>query len=564
MKMAAIYTRVSSEKQKEEKTIDSQIAALVAYAQEHNYTVPAEWVFRDDGYSGSVLVRPGLERIRDLAAEGQITTLLIYSPDRLSRKYAYQVLLLEEFSRYGVEVIFMKSPQAQSPEEELLLQFQGMIAEYERAQITERSRRGKKHRAKCGKINVLSGAPYGYRYVKKTDQRDAFYEIIAPEAEVVRGIFRLYSHAGLTMGEIARRLTAQGIPTRTRKTSWRRTVIWAILKNPAYKGTACFGKTENIDRQKITRRVRLKGGYSPRSGSHRIRPRDEWIEIPVPALIRAETFDLAQERLQTNKCLSPRRTKEPTLLQGLLVCRECGYAWYRSSTRTSKRQLYYYRCWGADRYRHPDGRVCRLRPIRQDYLDELIWKQITELLANPALIQQEIERRVQEALDSRPTNQRKETLVRELARVQKGIDQLLDAYQEDLLPLTELRKRIPELTKRQSTLKAELKNLEAQALDQKKLFDVSGNLQGFLTQLKISAEKQDVTQRQKIVRNLVKEVLIGEETITIKHAIPIPKTLKPPNLPSSLLCPGRQCVKWCWPGAILSRPRAVPTQRLPA
>jgi len=146
---------------------------------------------------------------------------------------------------------------------------------------------------------------------------------------------------------------------------------------------------------------------------------------------------------------------------------------------------------------------------------------------------------VQEALDARPTNQRKETLVRELARAQKGIDQLLDAYQEELLPLTELRKRIPELTKRQSALKAELKNLEAQALDQKKLFEVSGNFQSFLTPLKTAAEKQDVTQRQKIVRNPVKEILLGEETITIKHTVPIPQTPKLSNLPGSLLCSER-------------------------
>jgi site-specific DNA recombinase len=168
MKTAAIYARVSSERQKEEQTIDSQRAALIEYAQDRGYTVPPEWIFQDEGYSGSLLVRPGLERLRDLAAEGQIETILIYSPDRLSRKYAYQVLLLEEFSSHGVEVVFIKSPKATTPEEQLLVQFQGMIAEYERAQIAERSRRGKRHRAKTGLVNVLSGAPYGYRNRKKT------------------------------------------------------------------------------------------------------------------------------------------------------------------------------------------------------------------------------------------------------------------------------------------------------------------------------------------------------------------------------------------------------------
>src|SRR6202035_4743307 len=161
-KAAAIYARVSSDRQKENHTIASQTAALIEYAQTHGYSVPQEWVFQDEGYSGAILVRPGLERLRDLAAEGQISAVLVYSPDRLSRKYAYQVLLAEELSRCGVELVFLKSPAGASPEDQLLVQFQGMIAEYERAQIAERSRRGKRHRAQQGIVNDPSGTPYGY------------------------------------------------------------------------------------------------------------------------------------------------------------------------------------------------------------------------------------------------------------------------------------------------------------------------------------------------------------------------------------------------------------------
>ena len=143
MTIAAIYARVSSDRQKEEHTIGSQILALTEYAQDEGITVPDQWIFKDEAYSGATLVRPSLERMRDLACEGQLEKILILSPDRLSRKYAYQVLLIEEFSRNGIEVIFLKSPQAKTPEEHLLLQFQGMIAEYERAQIVERTRHHK-------------------------------------------------------------------------------------------------------------------------------------------------------------------------------------------------------------------------------------------------------------------------------------------------------------------------------------------------------------------------------------------------------------------------------------
>src|SRR5271170_7973517 len=145
--------------QREENTIASQTAALIEFAKSHDLEVPGEWVFEDEGYSGATLERPGLERVRDLAAEGQIQVMLAYSPDRLSRKYAYQILLIEEFARHGVETVLVKSPQGDSAEDQLLVQFQGMIAEYERAQILERSRRGKRHRAQSGEVSVMSNAP---------------------------------------------------------------------------------------------------------------------------------------------------------------------------------------------------------------------------------------------------------------------------------------------------------------------------------------------------------------------------------------------------------------------
>ena len=199
MRMAAIYARVSSERQREENTIASQTASLIEFAKGHNLEVPEEWVFEDEGYSGATLERPGLERVRDLAAEGQIQVVLAYAPDRLSRKYAYQILLIEEFARHGVETLFVKAPQGDSAEDQLLVQFQGMIAEYERAQILERSRRGKRHRAHSGEISVMSGAPYGYRYMRKTDEVPAAYIVHEPEAGVVRRVYEMYTVEGLTV-----------------------------------------------------------------------------------------------------------------------------------------------------------------------------------------------------------------------------------------------------------------------------------------------------------------------------------------------------------------------------
>lgn len=541
MRPASIYARVSSDRQKEENTIGSQILALTEYARSEAYTVPEEWIFQDEGYSGATLVRPGLERLRDLASEGQIETVLAYCPDRLSRKYAYQVLLIEEFARHGVDVEFIKSPKATTPEEELLLQFQGMIAEYERAQIVERSRRGKRYRAKAGSVSVLSGAPYGYRYIKKTDTSEAHYKVIEEQAEVVRKVFKLYTEDGLSINAIARWLNKHAIPTRKGISKWERSTVWGMLRNPAYKGTACFGKTEQTERRKVTRPLRQRGGLSPRCSSARERPRSEWIEIPVPALVRKSTFSLAQEKLEQNKRFSLRRTIEPTLLQGMLVCNRCGYAFYRCSTRTSKRKIYYYRCLGSDDYRYLNGRVCQNRPIRQDYLDEVVWKHVLQLLENPQLIRAEIRRRIKQIQDSSPTKRRKEAVEKEIIRVDKSIEKLLDAYQEGLIRLEELRKRMPGLRRRQGTLNSELNSLEAATASQKGFLRLAENLEDFLTRMRETADSINLTDRQKILRLLVKEILVDLETIKIKHSIPVtgPSSgsgpLERPETPSYLL-----------------------------
>ena len=214
MRMGAIYARVSSEQQREANSIASQTASLIEFAQAHDLEVPEERIFEDDGYSGATPERPGLERVRDLAAEGQIQVVLAYAPDRLSRKCAHQILLIEELARSGVETLLVKAPRGSSAEDQLLVQFQGMIAEYKRAQILERSRRGKRHRANSGEVSVMSGAPYSYRYVRKTDDAPAAYAVLEAEARVVERIYEMYTVEGLSIGEITRRISAEGIPTR--------------------------------------------------------------------------------------------------------------------------------------------------------------------------------------------------------------------------------------------------------------------------------------------------------------------------------------------------------------
>src|SRR5215207_5828767 len=522
MPTAAIYARVSSARQTKEQTIRSQTAALLAHAEQQGLHVPPQWVFEDEGYSGATLVRPALERLRDLVAQVPVEVVLCYAPDRLARRYAYQALLVEELARAGTEVCFLNGPAGDRPEDALLVQFQGMIAEYEKAQIIERTRRGKAHRAKAGSVNVLSGAPYGYRYVRKSDHAEARYELVEPQATVVRELFGRYIQDGASIADLARWLTGRQLPTRTGKARWDRSTVWGMLGNPAYAGRAAFAKTQRTDQQpRLTRRARLAGQTISRNPVTCDRPHEQWVQIAVPAIVSEETFQLAARRLADNKRFAARNTKVPSLLQGLAACASCGYAYYRTSTRTATRRLYYYRCLGSDDYRYPGGRRCANLPVRADYLDQVVWQHVTRLLADPALVRGELDRRLAELRAANPATATKARLEREQTRTATAISRLAEAYQEQLLSLDVLRGRMPALRAKQHTLAAQLDALQAQLLDQQTTLKLAEDLEGFLGRLRDSATTASVPERQRVLRLLIKEILIGPDRVVIRHRIPV-------------------------------------------
>lgn len=298
----AIYARVSSEQQAQEQTIASQVAALRQRVADDGFELPEELCFLDDGVSGSTLMRPALERLRDAAYVGGFQKLYVHSPDRLARRYAYQVLLVDELTKHGVEIAFLNRAIGVSPEEDLLLQMQGMFAEYERAKIMERSRRDKRHAATRGSVNVLSGAPYGYRYVSKRDgQGCASYEIHDEQAAVVKQMFEWVGRDRVSLGEVSRRLQDKGVVSAKGKSWWDRTSVWGILKNPAYMGSAAFGKTRTGPRRAQLRKPRGQVKVSRRTGSTYDTKPAEQITIAVPALVSTELFASVQDQLTENR-----------------------------------------------------------------------------------------------------------------------------------------------------------------------------------------------------------------------------------------------------------------------
>ena len=520
---AALYARVSSEQQAQQKTIDSQVAALTERVGEDGLVVDDELRFIDDGYSGSTLVRPALERLRDVAYAGGIDRLYVHSPDRLARKYAYQVLLVDELTHDGVEIVFINHPLGSSPEEDLLLQVQGMISEYERTKIMERSRRGKRYAARRGSVNVLSGAPYGYHYVSKQEgDGEAHYRIVFEEAKIAREIFEWYGLEGVSIGEVCRRLKARGIRTRTGKDYWDRTTVWGMLKNPAYKGSAGFGKTRIGPRKPALRPQR---GYeqSQRDYSIYAVPEEEQERIPVPAIVSEELFETIQEQLAENRKHNRQRKRGARyLLQGLLKCQCCDYAYYgkpvsRSSAKGKKRHYAYYRCIGTDAYRFGGERICWNKQVRTDLLEAAVWEDVCALLQDPDRIRQEYQRR----LNEQPDNQIAETeqLSTMIQKVKRGIARLIDAYEDGLLTKAEFEPRLRNAKQRLDKLEVEIKAVADQTVSEHELRLVIGQFEDFSQRVREGLREGDWMTQREIIRALVKRIEIGTECVRVVYKV---------------------------------------------
>src|SRR4051812_37429308 len=277
---AAIYARVSTERQGRQQTIESQLAALRAWALGLGHELAAEHVFRDEGYSGSRLDRPGLDRLRDAVRDGAVDIVAVLSPDRLARKYAYQVLLLEEFRRVGCSVVFLHHPISDDPNDQLLLQIQGAIAEYERAVLAERFRRGKLQRARAGQI-LAGRAPYGYRYVRRQEGMLGHLVIDEAEADLVRMLYGWLIEERTTIRQIVKRLNFGPWFPRSGHHPWSASTVQHILSDPVYTGTAYANRYVAVPPQ----RPRSTRGRSGEPTTRRLRPKNEWIAIPVPAII---------------------------------------------------------------------------------------------------------------------------------------------------------------------------------------------------------------------------------------------------------------------------------------
>jgi site-specific DNA recombinase len=532
--VAALYARVSSEGQARDNTVASQLAELRVRALADGVVVGPEHSYVDEGYSGATLARPALERLRDAAALGEFERLYVHTPDRLARRYAYQVLLVEELRRANVEVAFLNRAIGGTAEDDLLLQVQGVIAEYERARILERGRRGRRHAALSGAVSAMGSAPYGYRYVgRHAGDGVARVEVVEGEARIVRQLFAWVGIDRLSLREAGRRLQGLGYPTRTGLGHWDATTIAGMLRNPIYRGTAMFGRTRAIPPAQGRLRPIRGRPNPPRAASvSKVRvPPAEWIPIPAPAIVDPDLFEAAGAQLDENRQRKRDGRRRPGwLLQGLAVCRRCGYAFYGKMARgmVGGRQLAdygYYRCIGTDAHKFGGHAPCDNRAIRSDKLEAAVWREVAAVLDDPQRVTAEHERRTAVAQDGGP-NADLDTLDRQIARLQRGIARLIDGYADEVISADEFRPRVAGLKQRLEHLRAERDAVAAVEAANRGLHLVIGRLEEFAKRVHAGLDGLDWHGRREIIRALVRRIEIDRDQIEVVFRIPGPL---PPN-----------------------------------
>jgi site-specific DNA recombinase len=531
----AFYARVSTERQERQQTIDSQLAALQAWAASGNHVVAEEHVFRDEGYSGGRLDRPGLDALRDAVRDGAVQQIVVLTPDRLTRKYAYQVLLLEEFRRAGIEVVFLQHPISDDPNDQLLLQIQGAIAEYERAVLGERFRRGKMQRARSG--HYLGGrAPYGYRYVPRHDAVPGHLVVDEGEATLVRMLYGWLVEEQTTIRQILKRLNAGPWLPRSGRHAWSPSTVHHILADPIYVGTAY------ANRYAYVRPAKPRSQRGPRTGEATkrcLKPRDQWIAIPVPALIGQDAWDRAQAQLARNAALSFRNNaKHCYMLRCLLSCEACGLAMFgvtRPATAT-KPARQYYECHGKDCVLGARTAACPSRSVRAEDIEPVVWNHVVGLLSDPNQLLAQFDHLAATAEAGSARERAAEQLLRtRLDRTLRADKRLLDAYQAGAISLAELSERRQQIAGERLALERQQQERVQIREQHLRTEAVRTNLAAFCSRFQERLDAATFTDKQAVLQLVVERIIVGDGSLEIRHVIPLrpspPSSSNGPNSP---------------------------------
>jgi site-specific DNA recombinase len=516
---AAFYARVSTARQEQEKTIASQLEALVGAASALGLEVPDERRYVDEGLSGARLDRPALDALRDHAADGLLDVVFVYAPDRLARNYVYQQIVLEELERRGVRVHFVERPISERPEDRLLVQMQGVIAEYERAKILERTRRGRLHKVRAGQMLPFGVAPYGYAIVRPPHAPHGVVVVDEVEASHVRTMYRWVLEEGLSARQVAKRLNALGVRPR-RARIWVSGSVYTVLTNPAYAGQATYGKREPAEPKK----PRKPGAYRRQlKSSHTLRPESQWLAVPIPAIVDAAMQRDVRARLARNVIMATRNTRHEYLLRMLVTCGECG--WKMSCERQvsvcKRYEYFYYACTRRDPVDTGRPQPCTARRTRADELDALVWKAMSEWLERPQMLEQELVSWRERRPDGEHAAREQTRLEHAIKHVRAQVERLVDAYQQGAISVDELKARRERLEASQQATEERLIEVRSKQQQQRRSERLVENLAAFAATIHTGLTSLDFAGRQQLVRLLIERVVVQGEDVTIEHVVPL-------------------------------------------
>jgi site-specific DNA recombinase len=519
----AIYARVSTSHQEKNNTIESQVESLKAYVNSQGYKINPEHIFIDNGVSGARLDRPALDRLRDQASWGEFESVVIASPDRLARQYPHQWLLQNEFKKYGCSIIFLANPYGNSSQGQLLAGMQGVIAEYERSQILERTRRGRLHKARKGEYIAWLNHTYGYRYRPKQRHLPPVVEIDVQQAAVIKDMFQWLITEQLSSRQIVKRLNQLKIPTCTQQNSmWQQSSVRSILTNHIYTGRGYYNKTkrsvvckESMGLLQIHKEVEVK---EPR-------PREQWVVVSAPPIIDQETFEKAQEQLQRNSKKAFRSYKVTSgryLLKSLVRCGNCGLRMSAHRQKSGGHEYLYYVCPG--KVPLSMGRIerCPSKRLRANRLDEVVWESVQELIQKPQTIMKEYElwQKVKQDDGGAFTEQlqRIETQSKSLQRQEQ---RLIDAYQKEIITLEELSMRKALIQQRLKALTTQRNEVLSQQKASVKWNVLIENIETFRQLLSKNLYELSFPERQAVTQLLVEKVIVYPDgKVEIHHILP--------------------------------------------
>jgi len=514
----ALYMRVSTSRQQPHQTIEQQLSRLHAsVALQPEWQVADEPIYRDDGYSGATLKRPGLDRLRDRAAMAAFECVLMTAPDRFARNYVHQMLLVDELTQRGCRVECVERPMSDDPHDQLLLQIRSAVAEYERTLIAERMRRGRQAKLRSGQLLPWTRAPYGY-LLDPDRPRDASRVRLDPvQAAVVEQMFAWYTDAGQapSFSQVAKRLSDAPIPTPRGGTRWNVASVRGILRSPTSMGVAYSGRT------RPTPARRRKSALQPvgLGQSQQPAPVEEWIAVPVPAIISEETFEAAQHRLNRNVQMARRNNTAYTyLLRGLVSCGQCRLT---CGGRTLHPGYHYYFCRGrTDSLRLALGERCTARYAPAQVLDALVWQDLCRVLSEPALIPHELERAQMGAWLPQALHARRQTLRDVLAQLERQQARLLDLYLAEVIEREEFARRRKEVAQSQQGLTQPLRQLETQAQQHVNVAALSQGIEAFCQRLQPTLDQLTFAQRRQLVELLIDRVIVNDTQVEIRYVVP--------------------------------------------